>query len=157
MKTPIKQVIEIILHKFYTITCCDALNGIPIPFEGDFLPDECDDTKEYEYEEHDGCSAHGLDILTHFEIIKKICLENKNKFDKIELRRSYVEEDYSDYPRIVGIRLETDEELNDRLKKIELSKKQKEINKQKKIQEKAEKKIQKEKELLETLQAKYKK
>ena len=37
-KIPQKLPVEIILHKFYTISCCDANTGMPIPFNENFIP-----------------------------------------------------------------------------------------------------------------------
>lgn len=153
-KVPQKLQVEIILHKFYTINCCDANTGMPIPFNGNFIPDKEDDDKEYEYEEENGLEDR-LDITMHFDVIQKIYLENKDKFDRIEYCRNYVDYNYSNYPRIVGIRLETDQEFKDRLDFDSKKQERKAAEKEKKLKEKAEKKIAKEKELLKQLSEKY--
>ena len=38
-KVPQRLNVEVILYKFYTISCFDANTGLPIFFSGNFIPD----------------------------------------------------------------------------------------------------------------------
>ena len=75
-KIPQKLPVEIILHKFYTISCFDANTGLPIFFSGNFIPDEEDDSKEYRYEEENGTDFDRFDLGSHFDVLQKVYLEN---------------------------------------------------------------------------------
>jgi hypothetical protein len=154
-KVPQRLNVEVILYKFYTISCFDANTGLPIFFSGNFIPDEEDDSKEYRYEEENGTDFDRFDLGSHFDVLQKVYLENKDKFQRIEFRRDCVDYDYSHYPRIVGIRQETDQEYQDRLDFDSKKQERKAAEKEKKLKEKAEKKIAKEKELLKQLSEKY--
>lgn len=127
-----KIYVEHILHKFYVIVREDIDTGNCENTDLDFA-DVLDDGKYYYRAEPRGegvffcrtdislnlCSKQISDIMTKYQAA----------YEKIIFRVH----DY--YPRIVGIRVETDEEFNDRMKQID-QEKQKQLDKKSKQRKK---------------------
>jgi hypothetical protein len=155
-----KGLVEVILHKFYTIKKYDYdQTGEELPFNGDFIPDHDEPKVSYEYnntkEFKDMGGKDNLILNKAVPIFQEILNKYGNQYDTIEFRTLNADDGYTTYPHIAGIRKETDEEFAKRVKEAEEKEKNKEKLKEQKVIEKQQKKEQKEKELLEGLKKKY--
>jgi hypothetical protein len=153
-----KIVRKITLHKFYDITCYDNKTGEKVEFSEDFIPHYDSGRHKkfyYEYNTHEGFAHDDINLSTCFDIINKLYLDNKDKFDKISIIVDTDEDGYISYPRLVGCRKETDKEFNARIKLIKQKQLKKQSEKTQTLMRKRKAKEDKERKLLEKLKQKY--
>lgn len=97
-----------------------------------------------------------FNLNKQWPLLQKIMEENKDKYDYITLKWAELEEGLKEGFYIAGIRKETDQEYNDRIKSEIKAQEQRKIAKENRKKEKEQKRIANEKKLLKELQNKYK-
>jgi len=146
--------VEQILHRFYKYI--DRNTGKKIaPEIIENLPSE-DNTLDYEIENDIYCSDYlSINMNSFYIILNKIMTEFKDKYDTILLESSSHDDGSPSMFVLVGRRLETDEECQDRINKQLEERNKKYQEKEIKRLEKENKKKAKEQELLRQLKQKY--
>jgi len=148
---PTKQMKEVVLKKFYRIMEYN-LQKESLDREVDEYPDTYDENQfQYDYEEfsHNPSNYSGETInLNRLLPVLKELEPEFSKYEAVEFTWDVNDDGYRSHPRIVGYRLETEEEYTQRMVALEKEKQAKEL---KKAQKQA-KVLERKRKQLETLQ-----
>ena len=146
--------VEQILHRFYKYIDIDTGKEIA-PEIIENLPSD-DNSINYEIEHDIYCSDYlSINMNSFYIILNKIMAEFKDKYDMFLLESSSHYDSYPSMFVLIGRRLETDEECQDRINKQLEERNKKYQEKEIKRLEKENKKKAKEQELLRQLKQKY--
>lgn len=153
----VPQMISKVLFNFFTVKKWDRETGKDAPY----VEGEIEDWEKFEYEFEpldDTCGAFTdtgqINIKAIFPYVQKVLLENPN-YDRIDIDLDINADGEIGNPRLVGYRQETNEEVQERIKREEETETLKAQAKIQKEKDKEEKKRLKELELLEELKKKY--
>lgn len=134
---PPKTLTEIVIKKLYSLRRLNRLTDEAEEvddYENDDVLGEDPNNYDYEYDPFDGITdSDSIDLPSLLKHIKEVESEF-DKYSRVRLEWQVNPDGYREFPAIIGVRMETDEEYAERLRQF---KAEEEAKEQRKIQKQA--------------------